>query len=106
MTRFPATICESCGKTYGHKVSVCESCLGDEFHTEHISGKGEVYAKTTIRTPAEEFTDEAPFNVYVIKLAEGIKITGRVTSEKTVATEDAVMFSHVDDDVCYFTVES
>lgn len=106
MAEFSATVCKSCGQTYGHDVDVCESCLEDRFRTEQISGKGKVYAKTTIRAPAKGFTDEAPFNVYVIELAEDIKVTGRVIEEKTVPTETSVMFSHTDDGVFYFTAES
>jgi len=69
--------CASCGKKYFEKKGMCP-CGSTEFNEFEFSGKGKIIAFTKIYSPAESFQEQAPFNVGIIELEEGARITGQI----------------------------
>jgi Predicted nucleic-acid-binding protein containing a Zn-ribbon len=46
-----------------------------------FNGTGEIYSFTTIRAPADEFEEQAPYTVGLIKLDEGPIIEGHILTD-------------------------
>lgn len=46
------------------------------------SGEGEILTYTTIRVPPAGFEDQAPYDICVIRLSEGINVTARIVAQE------------------------
>ena len=53
--------------------------------------KGTVYTETVVHAAPEQFTADAPYQLAIITLAEGGRVTARIAGER-VAIGDAVSF--------------
>lgn len=73
--------CLSCGKGYVAAPEYCR-CGGQEFHTEASSGRGTIYSETTLYAAAEPFEKELPFQIAIIELAGGVRLTARIRGPK------------------------
>lgn len=94
MSRFPAIRCADCGTIYGHRISVCRECHGERMETYSISGRGTVYATTTIRVPSAGFEGDAPYDVVLVDVGtdESVRVTTRLTDREDTAPGDEVQF--------------
>jgi len=63
---------------------------------------GTVYTETTIYSPPEAFVSEAPYQIAIVTLENGTRVTGRVKGER-VAIDDRVDVSEDRSGVAMFT---
>lgn len=67
--------CQDCGGWVFFPRAHCNHCGSTNLQWEKVSGEAELYTYTTARIPTmPEFTDEAPQQLAVVKLAEGVHI--------------------------------
>jgi uncharacterized OB-fold protein len=61
----------------------------DEFESVTLSGQGTVYSCTTLHAAATPFEKDLPFQIAIIELQEGPRLTARIEGKK-VKIGDAV----------------
>ena len=91
--------CQSCGKYGVQQTGWCE-CGGENFEDATLSGRGKVYSCTTLHASAEPFEKDLPFQIAIIELEEGPRLTARIEggrveiddSVKQVAEREGVWF--------------
>lgn len=100
--------CLDTGKVYlkhppGHVCSGERSGerLGERVEAVTLSGNGTVYSHTTLHTAAEPFEKDLPFQIALIELDEGPRLTARVDGG-AVAIGDAVRLRAQRDGICFF----
>ena len=75
--RYEAARCNKCDKVHFPPRVKC-GCGNREFTKHILSGKGTIETFTVIRVAPSGFEDESPYAVGVIKMPEGVKVTGQV----------------------------
>ena len=76
--RLEAAKCTKCGKTFFPPRLVCNNCNGREFEQFKMQRTGKVVTHTIIRTPADEFSGEAPFALGIIQMDDGPRLTSQI----------------------------
>jgi uncharacterized OB-fold protein len=86
--------CAGCGNRHIPPRWVCASCGQGSLEPDPVSGKGKVYTFTTIRVAPVQFKAQAPYDVVIVELEEGIKVTGRMSEpgDKKLEVGDPVRF--------------
>ena len=69
--------CLDCGFHEAAGIDLCPSCLGKLFKTVSVSSKGRLASWTTIRKPPLRFKEEGMYDVGVVDLDAGFRVTGR-----------------------------
>ena len=92
--------CSACGKTYFSAPAYCR-CGGQQFKTEPVSGNGTVYSCTTLHAAAEAFEKDLPFQIAIVELEGGPRLTARITGPR-VDVGDNVSFVEQRDGVAFF----
>ena len=64
--------------------------------------KGTVYTETVVWMPPEQFVADAPYQLVIIDVEGGKRITARITGER-VQIGDAVELSETKDGIAYFS---
>lgn len=64
-------------------------------------GFGTVYTETLVYSPTPQFANEVPYQLAIIELAEGRRLTGRIDGERAVIG-DRVDFAEFRDEVPFF----
>ena len=64
-------------------------------------GSGTVYTETLVYSPTPQFANDVPYQLAIIELAEGRRLTGRIDGERA-AIGDRVDFSEFRNDVPFF----
>ena len=73
------TGCAACGKLTFPPKQQCPDCWSDDVEWTELSGRGILYARTTIHAAATQFRDKAPFSVGIVDLEEGVRlVTGLI----------------------------
>ena len=74
------------------------------------SGKGTLFARTTVHIPMRGFEDLAPYTLAAVDLEEGVRVVGRLVG---IAPEDAehgmklrVCWEKLSDEINYFAFEA
>ncbi len=80
--RYEAAECAKCGKVFFPPRTVCSSCWGREFKKTTLPLEGVVETFTVIRVAPSGFADEAPYAVGIVKLPNGVKVTGQIVDCK------------------------
>jgi len=76
--------CKICKTTYYPPRTVCPKCKearhggGPVMQMEQFSGNGYVRSFTTIHVGPQDFKDQTPYTMAIIKMDEGPRITGQV----------------------------
>jgi len=65
-------------------------------------GSGTVYTETVVYSPPEAYVDDVPYQLAIVSLDGGGRVTGRVSGEH-VAIGDRVRFSEFRNDVPFFS---
>ena len=68
---------------------VCAGCLSSRLEPVSIAGTGTVATFTTIRRAPTAFRDQAPYDVVVVDLDAGLRMTGRLDRDSTPPTVGA-----------------
>ena len=90
--KFMTTRCAACGKLTFPPKEYCPDCWSGEMHWTELSGKGVLYARTTIHAAATQFRDEVPFSVGIVDLTEGVRlVTGLIDEPVKINNDAAIM---------------
>ncbi|HEY7803063.1 MAG TPA: OB-fold domain-containing protein [Orrella sp.] len=73
--------CQGCGALHERRPVICPSCLGEAFDDHSVPGVGTLASWTTIRKPPLAHRGHGPYDVAVIDLSVGLRITGRIVSK-------------------------
>lgn len=74
----PMLRCKACGRVDTPGRAVCSGCLSLQLEPTAVAGRGTVATFTTIRRAPARFKDDAPYDVVVVDLAAGQRVTGRI----------------------------
>lgn len=102
MSEFPAVRCSDCGALYGHPAPACRECGSETFEEHPVAGEGAVYASTVIRVPGADHQGEEPFEVILVDLPEGIRVTGRIEGVADLSLGDEVVFQAEQEGTFFF----
>jgi uncharacterized OB-fold protein len=80
--RLEAAKCNSCGYISFPPRQVCPECGSREFSEVKLADEGEVLTYTIIRTPPENFTDEAPYPIAIVELTDGARLLCQIADCK------------------------
>jgi len=76
--RLEAGKCKKCGYiAFPHRL-VCPECGGREFDDHKLNDTGKIVSYTVIEVGPTEFSDQVPYNVGIIELGDGVKITAQI----------------------------
>lgn len=99
--RLVLPVCDACSHPIWYPRTWCPVCGSDSVTWTEMSGRGTVYACTTIRRSMGPWADAVPYVAAYVELAEGPRIlTNIVTDDPTavrVGTEVAAVFVPVTD---------
>lgn len=102
--------CKNCKTSYFPPRLVCRNCGRKTNMVEKkFNGTGSVHSFTKIYVPPEDFIDEAPYTVVIVKLDDGPLVEGHlVDNEKSVKIGDKVktvfrkMYAHGDEGLIHY----
>jgi hypothetical protein len=80
--RLEAGKCKRCQKIFFPPRLICDKCKSREFETINLSQEGVIVSFTTIRVAPAEFSLQTPYNIAIIELKEGIRLTAQVVDCK------------------------
>jgi uncharacterized OB-fold protein len=71
--------CPSCAALRYFPAAVCPKCLAEGGDWQPLSGRGRLYACTTVeRAPSARFAGEVPYTIALIDLDEGPRVMARL----------------------------
>ena len=73
--------CARCGRIDTAMRPVCAGCLSSELRPEAVPGVGSVVRFTRIRRAPTQFRDQQPYDVVVVDLDAGPRVTGRLAGD-------------------------
>ena len=101
--------CQGCGALHERAPVVCATCLGQLFDEQSVAGLGTLASWTTIRKPPLAFRGHGAYDVAVVDLDAGLRVTGRIASQDGQAVGDVVRITHQilvgDEQISVFEVE-
>jgi uncharacterized OB-fold protein len=68
-------------------------------------GAGTIYTETVVYSPPEAYVNDVPYQLAIVELAEGRRVTGRVTGERA-QIGDRVVFAEFRNNVPFFQKQS
>jgi uncharacterized OB-fold protein len=71
--------CGRCGELAVPPRAFCPACHGTTWARAWLAGDGEVTSYTVIRVSPAALAAEAPYAIAVVRMSEGVSLTGRVT---------------------------
>ena len=86
--------CKGCGAFYIPPKCVCSKCDGTSLEDYPVSASGWVYTFTTIFVAPEQFKSQTPYDIAIVQLDKGLKVTSRVDRPDQ-------SFLHIGDSVHY-----
>ena len=98
--------CEKCGRLYMPPKYLCAECGNEKLTIINLTGKGEIFSYTIIRVPPLGLEDQAPYLLLLVRLEEGIKITGRLTgkNDRDIEIGNKVCFEKKEKGVYFFSI--
>jgi len=96
--------CATCSHLRFPPSNVCPKCLAEEHEWVALSGRGTIYSFIVIHRPQHPaFQEDAPYNVAIVELDEGIRLHGNVVDCRNedlhIAMAVEVVFDEVKDGV-------
>ena len=96
--------CQDCRHLWFPPAIVCPKCLGQNIAWERLSGRGSIYTFIVVHRPQHPaFLPEAPYNVAIVELAEGIRMHANIVEcdndDLAIGMPVEVVFEKIDDDV-------
>jgi uncharacterized protein len=92
--------CSQCGRVSLEKPDHCR-CGSQALEAVELSGKGKVYTCTTLHAAAEPFEKDLPFQIAIVELDEGPRLTVRIEGRR-VAIDDPVHLVREQDSTRFF----
>jgi uncharacterized OB-fold protein len=102
--RLAAQKCGACGHVRWPPSVVCPRCLAEEGEWVALSGRGMVYSFIVVHRPQHPaFWNDAPYNVAIVELEEGVRIHANVVDcaneALRVGLPVEVVFEKIDDEI-------
>jgi len=76
--RLEANACAKCDLTFFPPRLICPECQNQELVVAKLVETGKVMTYTIIHVPPSQFKDQAPYAVGIVKLDNGVKLTGQI----------------------------
>jgi scaffold protein (connect acetoacetyl-CoA thiolase and HMG-CoA synthase) len=76
--RLEAAVCKKCGKRYYPPRLVCAECGGRKFDAYTLPEEATLQTFTVIRTPASQFSDEAPYGIGIAQFDDGLQMMAQI----------------------------
>ena len=76
----PMVRCADCGRVDSPGRSVCAGCLSSRLESAAVPGVGRLSTWTTIRRAPTRFREDAPYDIAVVDLDAGPRVTGRLAA--------------------------
>lgn len=94
MAEFSAFQCDTCKSLSAPPHVSCGRCGAATLRSVMLSGRGLLLSFTTIRIPPARFRGQEPYDIAVIDLEEGLRVTARlkVPIGREAAIGDSVAF--------------
>src|SRR3989304_9890877 len=94
MAEFWALQCDTCKSLSAPPHISCGRCGARALRSVTFSGRGSLLSFTTIRIPPARFRGQEPYDIAVIDLEEGLRVTARlkVPIDRQAAIGDSVVF--------------
>ncbi len=94
MASFTAFQCDTCKNLSAPPHHSCGRCGAGSLRSVTLSGRGALLSFTTIRLPPAMFKGQEPYDIAVIDLEEGLRVTARlkVPVRREAAVGDPVVF--------------
>jgi hypothetical protein len=94
MASFPAFRCDTCKSLSALPHGSCGRCGAATLRSVALSGRGSLLSFTTIRIAPARFRGQEPYDIAVIDLEEGLRVTARlkVPIDRQAAINDSVVF--------------
>jgi len=81
--------CTVCANVLGLRSVVCPGCLSRSFELVDLPDQGRLVSWTTIRRAPAGFHVAAPYDVVVVDVEPGVRVTGRLAADSAAARMDA-----------------
>ena len=96
--------CTACGQLRFPPSALCPRCLGDDATWVRLSGRGTLYTFVVVHRPQHPaFFTDAPYNVVIVELEEGVRLHASVVDcpndALRVGLPVEVVFDKVNDEV-------
>lgn len=72
--------CEKCDQSYLPPKYCCPECYNEQLVKKAVSSRGTIYSFTTIFSAAEAFTSQVPYQIILVDLYNGLRVTSRLLS--------------------------
>ena len=76
--RLEASVCKKCGKRYYPPRLVCAECGSRKFETYVLPDEATLTTFTVIRTPASQFSDQAPYAIGIAAFDDGLQMMAQI----------------------------
>jgi hypothetical protein len=97
--------CARCGRVDTPMRPVCAGCLSSDLQPVSVPARGTVVSYTTIRRAPTQFRDRQPYDIVVVDLDAGPRVTGRLAADSPPASIGARVHAvHVDHADTVFTI--
>lgn len=106
MTTLSMQRCNNCGAVDSLTRTVCARCLGDAFDPVEVEGLGTLVSWTTIRRAPTQFRDDVPYDVCVVDLSNGQRVTGRLAAGSDASVGASVVVTQLRGDTPTFSSSS
>lgn len=80
--RFPVLRCGQCGRAQLPGRWACRFCGGTALREDSLPPEATLETYTRIRVPPADFMEQAPYVVLVARMAEGVRVTGRLAGDQ------------------------
>jgi uncharacterized OB-fold protein len=85
--RLMALRCIECGKLLIPPRVICPKCSSSKFKWIQLSGKGKLQTFSLIHIAPKEFSSQTPYIIGIVKLEEGLSLSGRIMAERDMKIE-------------------
>ena len=92
--------CSDTGKVFLHRPDRTR-CPQGRIEEIELSGRGKVYSQTTLHAAAAPFEKDLPFQMAIIELEEGPRLTARIEGEPA-AIDDQLRAVRESDGIWFF----
>lgn len=98
--------CGECGTLDPGPREFCAACASPDLRPARVSGRGRLVSSTVIRRPAAAFRAEGAFEVAVVDLDAGVRVTARLAPGAEIEPGERVDIVGERNGVAYFDKEN
>lgn len=92
--------CAGCNAVLPPRSEVCPRCLSREVRAVEMPGEGHLTSWTTIRRAPAGYPVAAPYDVVVVDIAPGVRVTGRLAQDSAPPAMGALVRQVAEEGTC------